>query len=109
DVYAGTDIELTELIVSKGGLEGGDLSFDADGDIAIKVGGDLIAVATAPLGDGGSVSFRANGTVTIDSAIGLRSAGSLLEGAGFAGDFDLIAAQAVLHGPIDMSGPGPDG
>ena len=108
DVIAGGDIEVTAPIVSKGGLEGGDLSFDG-ANIAIKAGGDLTAVATAPLGDGGSVSFRASGTVTIDAAVALRSAGSLLEGAGFAGDFDLFAAQAILHGPIDMSGPGPDG
>lgn len=109
DVIAGGDIQLSQPVSSKGGLEGGDLSFDAGGDIAIKTGGDLIANATAPLGDGGSVSFRANGAVTIGAAIQLRASGTLLEGAGFGGDLDLDAASAVLSGSIDMSGPGPDG
>ena len=108
DVFAGGNLVVSSALETKGG-EGSDIDLQAGGDLTVDSAAELNGIATLESGDGGSVSLTANGFVSSLGHIDLRSAGSLLEGAGDAGDVDIIGDSVELGGLVEMVGAGPDG
>jgi hypothetical protein len=105
---AGGSIEIAGPIEAKGG-DGGDVDFEALGDLRVTADASVNNVATAAGNDGGDVTFGAGGLVSIAGSVVTTGRGSLVEGGGCGGDVDVTGEQVILAGNMDLSGAGPDG
>ena len=108
-LLAANHLDIQALIEAKGG-EGGDVDIEAiAGDLTIGPTAAVNNNATLEANDGGDVSFAAGGTVAIQGPVYSRGQGSLLEGGGYGGDFDIIGKNVTIGAQIELVGAGPDG
>jgi cysteine-rich repeat protein len=100
---------VTGTVRADGG-DGGDIEIDAlNGDITTP--GTVDASAGGQTGDGGTITFIASQNVTVAGMLNLAASGSISQGGGTGGDFDLegTAGSVSIPGTIDDHGAAPDG
>jgi cysteine-rich repeat protein len=94
----------------KGGdCDGGDINIDALDDITVDATSAVSTVATYEFGSGGAVSLTAGGDVVFNGTLTQTGAGTLGEGGGDGGDFDIIGNNVTVAGLVTVTGAGPDG
>jgi cysteine-rich repeat protein len=112
DLIADGNIMVSATVEVKGGdCDGGDIDFDALGAVTTTAAAVLNSIATYEFGSGGAVTIVGGTSVTVGGDVLARGSGSLIEGGGDGGDFDVIAdgGDAVITGRVELTGAGPDG
>jgi hypothetical protein len=112
DLVADGNISVSAVIEVKGGdSDGGDIDFDALGSVTTTAAAVLNSIATYEFGSGGAIAVVAGTHVNMAGDVLARGSGSLIEGGGDGGDFDVVAdgGDAILTGRVELTGAGPDG
>lgn len=109
-LIAGADLTINGPITARGGdCDGGDLDFNANGNVLVQPNGKLDVIATYEGGSGGALFIDAGGSVDLSATYVSRGAGTLIEGGGDGGDIDVIAQSFTLGAQLEVVGAGPDG
>src|SRR5262245_28146099 len=108
-VFAGTTIDLTEIVnVSGGDFGGGDVTIVGNSDVIVRK--DVLAGGGGFSGDGGSLEIDAGGTATMLGMFEGDAAGDSDEGGGTGGDVEINAdGDIVVSGQMVLNGAFPDG
>ncbi len=106
---AGGDVDVAQILNASGGdFGGGALELTAAGDIVTREKLDVRGGGIS--GDGGSITMRAAGSVSILGAVNGPAAGDADEGGGTGADLDVGAQQSItLAGTVTITGALPDG
>jgi len=109
-LVAGGNLTISSPVTSRGGdCDGGDLDFNATGDVTVQANGTLDVSGTYEGGSGGSLFIDAGGIVNLSGKYISRGAGTLIEGGGDGGDLDVFAESFTLGAQLESVGAGPDG
>lgn len=106
-ISAGGALTVGDVDVSHGDCFACGIDFTAGGDLHT---GKLNAKATGPVGDGGTVSLDADGSVFVDADVLLQGGGGDGESGGSGGDITVEAdGDLRLAGSLLLGGTSPDG
>ncbi len=101
---------LKKTDVTAGSFDGGELDFEALGDVTIAAGADMDVSGGGKGGSGGAVLLVSNeGNITIGGKVLGLAGGTGEDGGGFGGSLDAIAAIGAVALNANVTVPGADG